>query len=508
MSFLPNHSQIVLRVSNIVKKFPGVTALGGVSLELYSGEIHSLLGENGSGKSTLAKVIAGIYSPDSGAIEVQGKPVRFTSPADAIRYGIFYIPQAPSLIENLTVTENILLVLKSCGLLTKVGRVRETIEEEVSKLGYRIDPDAEASRLSYTQKQIVELAKASILGVKILIVDEVTTYLPKVVRESFYRYMRHIKDEGKTIVLITHKIGEAVDVADRVTVLRSGMVVRTLERKELNADMIRRLMFGERVFPSRKEYSGNSTSANVGKEKMELVRLDDIWANDDTGNVALRGVTLRVGRGEVLGVAGISGNGQKELAEVLVGLRDVKRGHYYLDGVEVTNRGTKAIRAAGVGFIPEAPLHYSFSGDLSLVENVAITSSNNFFIRWSSLAAKVREFVSTYGISVASPKTLVKVLSGGNVMRLAVARELELSKKMLVAYNATRSLDEMFSEMFLSTIRTLARRDNITVVYISESLDEVLAVSDRIAVISSGKIVGLFEREGVERDTVEKLMVM
>ncbi len=506
MSFLGN--QTVLRISNIVKKFPGVVALDGVSLELYSGEIRSLLGENGSGKSTLAKVIAGIYSPDSGSIEIEGRSVRFTSPADAIRYGIFYIPQNPSLIENLTVTENILLVSKSLGLLTKVDKVREIVNEEVSKLGYQIDPDTEVSRLSYTQKQIVELVKASLLGAKILIVDEVTTYLPKVVRESFYRYMRHMKDEGRTIILITHKISEAVEVADRITILRSGVVAKTLEREEFDVDLIRKLMFGERALPTRKEHLENYTLASNRREKVELARLDNIWANDDSGNIALRGLSLKINRGEVLGVAGISGNGQKELAEVLVGLRSIKRGHYYLDGAEVTNRGVKAIRTAGVGFIPEAPLYYSFSGDLSLVENVAIASSNNFLIRWGSLATKVREFMNIYGISVSSPKALVKVLSGGNVMRLAIARELELSKKMLIAYNATRSLDEMFSETFLNTIRMLARRDNIAVVYISESLDEILAVSDKVAVISSGKIVGLFERESVDRETVEKLMVM
>lgn len=506
MSFLAN--QTVLRISNIVKKFPGVTALNGVSLELYSGEIHSLLGENGSGKSTLAKVIAGIYSADSGDIEIEGRSVRFTSPADAIRYGIFYIPQNPGLIENLTVAENLFLVSKSYGLLTNLNKVREIVKEVISKLGYQINPDTEVSRLSYTQKQIVELAKASLLGAKILIVDEVTTYLPKVVRESFYRYMRRMKDEGRTIILITHKISEAVEVADRITILRSGIVVKTLERREFDVDLIRKLMFGERVFPSRKEYSENSTLTDNRSEKLELARLDNIWVNDDSGNVALRGLSFKINRGEVLGIAGISGNGQKELAEVLVGLRNVKRGHYYLDGVEVTNRGVKTIRAAGVGFIPEAPLYYSFSEDLSLVENVAITSSSNFFIRWSSLATKVREFMNFYGISVSSPKAPVKVLSGGNLMRLVIARELELSKKMLVAYNATRSLDEMFSETFLSTIRMLARQNNVAVVYISESLDEILAVSDKVAVISSGKIVGLFERENVDKETVEKLMVM
>jgi simple sugar transport system ATP-binding protein len=235
--------------------------------------------------------------------------------------------------------------------------------------------------------------------------------------------------------------------------------------------------------------------------------LENAWARDDSGNLALRGVTLSIMRGEVLGVVGIAGNGQRELAEVLVGLRGLVRGRYYLRGADVTNRGTGTVRAAGVGFIPEAPLYYIFSGDLSLVENVAIASRWGPVIRWDSLASRVRKLVDTYGISAASPRAPVKTLSGGNIMRLAVARELELSRNMLVAYNATRSLDEAFSEYFLNAVRDLAQRGT-AVVYISESVDEVLAVSNRVAVISSGRIVGLFDREGVNRDTVERLMVM
>ncbi|MCC6047517.1 MAG: ATP-binding cassette domain-containing protein [Desulfurococcaceae archaeon] len=501
MSFL--HTPI-LRVFNIVKRFPGVTALNGVSLELYQGEVHVLLGENGSGKSTLAKVISGIYLPDSGSIEVAGRQVVFSSPADAIRYGIYYIPQTPSLVESLTVTENVLLALRSYSLLAGVGRVREVVREVASKLGTRVDPDTKVSELSYTQRQTVELAKAVLLGARILIVDEVTTYLPRVVREFFYNYVRQVREGGGSVILITHKISEAVEVADRITILRVGTVVRTLERGEFNVELIRKLMFGNRVTSSTVEQPGGPTPGGGGEE---VARLENAWARDDSGNLALRGVTLSIMRGEVLGVVGIAGNGQRELAEVLVGLRGLVRGRYYLRGADVTNRGTGTVRAAGVGFIPEAPLYYIFSGDLSLVENVAIASRWGPVIRWDSLASRVRKLVDTYGISAASPRAPVKTLSGGNIMRLAVARELELSRNMLVAYNATRSLDEAFSEYFLNAVRDLAQRGT-AVVYISESVDEVLAVSNRVAVISSGRIVGLFDREGVNRDTVERLMVM
>jgi simple sugar transport system ATP-binding protein len=492
----------ILRVSNVVKRFPGVTALNGVSLELYQGEVHVLLGENGSGKSTLAKVISGIYLPDSGSIEVAGRRVVFSSPADAIRYGIYYMPQSPSLVESLTVAENVLLALRYYSLLAGVGRVREVMREVASKLGTRVDPDTKVSELSYTQRQAVELAKAVLLGARVLIVDEVTTYLPRVVREFFYNYVRQVREGGGSVILITHKISEAVEVADRITVLRAGTVVRTLERGEFDVELIRKLMFGERVASSAVEPPRGPTPGGG-----EVARLENAWARDDSGNLALRGVTLSIRRGEVLGVVGIAGNGQRELAEVLVGLRGLVRGRYYLGGADVTNRGTGVVRAAGVGFIPEAPLHYIFSGDLGLAENVAIASRWGPVIRWDSLVSKVRKLVDTYGISVASPRTPVKTLSGGNIMRLAIARELELSRSMLVAYNATRSLDEAFSEYFLNAVRDLARQGT-AVVYISESVDEVLAVSDRVAVISSGRIVGLLDREGVNRDTVERLMVM
>lgn len=497
----------ILRVVGITKRFPGVLALDNVSLELYSGEIHSLLGENGSGKSTLAKIVAGIYVPDSGRIEVSGKPLKLLNPVDAVNQGIFYIPQSPSLIERLTVAENMLIALRSHGLLSRVRDIEGLVSEKIRKIGSPIDPGIEVSKLSYTQKQVVELVKASLLGAKVLLIDEVTTYLPKFVRETFYGYLKQLKKEGKAVFLITHKVHEAVEVADRVTIIRSGRIVRTLDKREFNVDTIRKLMFESsdlnihslRDEPPRKQLSMSEKA---------VIWLDSVWAVDESGNYALRGVELSVKTGEILGVVGISGNGQKELAEVLIGLRPIKSGRYYLDGVDITNKGPKIIRTAGIGFISETPFYHSLSGDLSLVENMALSiSKGRLVLPLRFLTAKTREIIERYEISASSLKTQVKVLSGGNVMRFVIARELGFAKKALIALNPTRSLDERFALNFTSTLRESVRTSNLSVVYISESIDEVLRVSDTVAVINGGKIVGVFNKEAVERETLEKLMV-
>lgn len=501
-------AQPVLRVVGVTKRFPGVLALDDVSLELYPGEIHSLLGENGSGKSTLAKVVAGIYVPDRGRIEVLGRSFRFLDPVKAVSYGIVYIPQSPSLIERLTVAENVLIALRTCGILSSVGRVREAIVAKAREMGVDIDPEAEVGKLSYTQKQIVELLKAALLNAKVLLLDEVTTYLPRSLREAFYGYLRLLRSEGRAILLITHRVLEAIEVADRITVMRTGRVVRTMERREFDADLVRRLMFGSPAGLNHVEYlPEEGAPARPAASGRPVILLDDVWAAGETGGHALRGVKVEVAPGEILGVVGIAGNGQRELAEVLVGLRSIERGRYYLDGVDVTNKGPGVIRASGVGFVPEAPLHYSLSGDLSLVENLALVERRGLVLSLKPLAARARELIERYGI-VASPRTQAKVLSGGNVMRLTIARELEFARKALVALNPTRSLDERFALSFLKALRRSSRVSGLSVVYISESLDEALRVSDRVAVISGGRIVGVFSRETVERETLEKLMVM
>ncbi|MEM1681235.1 MAG: ATP-binding cassette domain-containing protein [Sulfolobales archaeon] len=500
-------TQPALRVTGVTKRFPGVLALDRVSLDLYSGEIHSLLGENGSGKSTLAKVIAGIYVPDEGSIEVLGKPLKPVSPADAINHGIFYLPQSPNLIDKLTVTENVLLTLRSYGVMSKVKEVKGLVIREAQNIGSPIDPEAEVGKLSYTQKQVVELLKASLLGTRILLVDEVTTYLPRSVREKFYEYLNRLKSEGKAVLLITHKIPEAIEVADRITVMRSGKVVKTLERKEFDIDLIRKLMFENNGLSA---YTAEGLSVeHITKDEKAVIRLEDVWATDESGNYALRGVRISVRPREILGIVGISGSGQRELSEVLIGLRSVERGRYYLDGVDVTNKGSKVVRAAGVGFVSEVPLYYSLSGDLSLTENMALViRDGGLLLSLKSLSAKTREIMEKYGIVAASPKTQAKVLSGGNVMRFVIARELEFARKALIALNPTRSLDERSVLSFISTLKKRVRIDGLSVVYISESLDEVLQVSDVIAVINNGKIMGVYDRRTVEREVLEKLMVM
>lgn len=493
---------VVLR--NITKRFPGVVALDKVSLDVRKGEVLALLGENGAGKSTLVKILYGIYMPDEGEIIIEGRRVTISDPRDAINLGLVMVSQSPQLIDTLTVAENIILGLRHYGILTPVSRVINYIRKISKEVGIKIDPKTPAWKLSYTQKQLVEMTRAILLGAKVLMLDEAITYLPLEEKKKFYKFIRDFADKGGSVILITHKIYEAMDVADRITVLRLGRVVGTVEKNKVTIDDVRKLMFAER-------------SAEISYERLPLskpedrtvLEVRDLWVRGDFGEYAVKGVSLKVRAGEVLGIAGVAGNGQKELIQAIIGLRKVSRGKILFEGSDVTNKGTSTIRRLGTGYIPDIPTRYGVSLDNTIEENIAIIlGSSNLVINWDDIRFLTRKLIEEYKIMTPSTMTPVKLLSGGNIMKVLVSRELTAAKKLLVAYNPTRALDEATAIKVRRIIKEKAMKEKTAVLFASEDLDEVFQMSDTIAVMNSGRIVGMFPAEKAERREVEKLMVM
>ncbi len=499
-------NDIVLKVKNLTKRFPGVTALDNVNFELRYGEIHGLLGENGAGKSTLVKILYGIYTPDSGEIYIDGRKVVITSPIDALKHGLALVSQNPQLIDKLTIAENLILGLTKLGLMTPIRRIYGKLRELSEELGIEIDPNVEVWKLSYTQKQLVEILKALLLGAKVLMIDEATTLLPSNEKRRFYEFLRKFTLEGGSVILITHKIREALEVSDRITVLRLGKVVGTVRPNEVSIDEVRMMMFGKRI--KEINYYVEEQIKALVRDKVVL-EVRDLWVLGDHGTYAVRGVSFNIHRGEILGIAGVAGNGQNELAQSIMGLRKVVKGKIIIDGHDVTNKDTVKVRELGVGYIPDSPLKHGVAPDGSIEDNIAMLPCiARGIVRWSYVRSLARKLISEYDIVAPSTKTPIKLLSGGNIMKVLVSRELSIARKLLIAYNPTRALDEATAMKVRKMIKRKAWEEGTAVLLISEDLDEVLQLSDYVAVMNSGKIVSLIPKGRIVREEVEKLMVV
>ncbi len=494
----------LVELRGITKRFPGALALDRVSFTVRRGEILALLGENGAGKSTLVKILYGVYTPDEGEIYVDGRRVFIASPRDAVKLGIVMVPQNPQLIGSLTVAENLCLSLQEHGLLARVSRVEEVVRKASKELGVEVDPRAPAYTLDYTRKQIVEIVRALLLKAKLIMVDEATTYLPSREKRVFYEFFRSFTSRGGSIVLITHKVREALEVADRIAVLRSGKLVGVVEKSRATLDGVRKMMFGEKAEAIERAIR---IEARVNGRK-PVLEVEDLWVKGDFGEHAVRGASLVVREGEVVGVAGIAGNGQKELVHAVMGLRKPDRGRIKLLGLDVTGKGAGIVRKLGVGYIPDSPTIYGVSLDNTIEENIAVlVAPKGLLLRWSDVSKLALELVKRYEVKAASIKVPVKLLSGGNIMKVIVSRELEYARKLIVAHNPTKALDEVTAKRVREDLRKKAR-EGAGVLLVSEDLDEVLEVSDRVLVMSGGKIVGEFGARSASRSEIEELMVM
>ncbi|MBN2404224.1 MAG: ABC transporter ATP-binding protein [Coriobacteriia bacterium] len=490
----------VLELREITKIFPGVVANDRVSLELERGEIVALLGENGAGKSTLMNVVYGLMSSDGGQILVNGEMVKIKSPRQAIDLGIGMVHQHFMLVEPLTVTENIILGREPGRLgVIDFATARQKVQEISARYGLKVDPDAKIMDLSVGMQQRVEILKALYQGASVLILDEPTAVLtPQEVKELF-RVVRSLVDEGLSVVFITHKLEEVMSVSDRIVVMRDGKVVGETKPSETDDVGLARMMVGRDVVLSVEK--GPST---CGAQVLEVT---DLEVRDDRGLEAVRGVSFTVCGGEVVALAGVSGNGQSELVEAIVGLRRPSSGSLQLKGLDITHASARASIEAGVSHIPEDRHRRGLVLEFDLAENLILGDhrlppfASHGIMHPSAIAGVAERRIEDYDVRTPSWHVLASNLSGGNQQKVVVAREIGRNPELLVAAQPTRGLDVGSIEFVHKQI--LAERENgKAVLLVSLELEEVLSLADRILVIFEGRIVQEFTVDEVDEETL------
>jgi general nucleoside transport system ATP-binding protein len=490
----------VVKMSGIVKRFPGVLANDHVDFELCSGEIHALLGENGAGKSTLMNVLAGLYKPDAGIIQINGKTVNFASPRDAIKAGIGMVHQHFMLVPSQTVTENVLLGLDDPSFFMRLNEYDEKIAELGEKYGLEVDPRAKVWQLSVGEQQRVELLKMLYRGAQVLIMDEPTAVLAPTEIDDLFQTLHSMTAQGKSIIFISHKLNEVATIADRITVLRRGKVTANgLPAKGVTTQELARQMVGREVV-----FRVEKIPAKPGDVVLDV---RDVHAENDKGLPALRGLSLNVRAGEIVGVAGVAGNGQRELSQVISGLRKCTSGDVKLTGDLVSNRPTLYGIQRGLAYVPEDRTHVGSSPNLSVTDNVIMKKyrqapiSRGGLLDMNQATRFAKELKEAYDIIVPTVETPVRLLSGGNLQRVILAREISGEPAFMVAVQPTRGLDVGAIEG-VHRLLLVQREAGSGVLLISEELEELFALADRIYVIYEGRIMGEIQM-GVEEPTDE-----
>jgi simple sugar transport system ATP-binding protein len=493
-----------LEMRGITKRFPGVLANDKVDFDVKSGEVHALLGENGAGKSTLMKILYGLYHPDEGEILLNGKPVMISSPMDSINLGIGMIHQHFMLVQTLTVAENVALGLPSSrGALTDLDRVSKRILELADIYGLKIDPSAYIWQLSVGQQQRVEIIKALYRGAALLILDEPTAVLtPQEVNELFV-IMRQMVRDGHALIFISHKLHEVVDISRRVTVLRDGRTIGTRPTSEITKQDLANWMVGREVgfTPDR----GDVTPGEI------RLQLEGIHCGSDRGTPGLRGVSLEVRSGEILGIAGVSGNGQRELAEAVTGLRKIVSGHVRLEGRDVTNFPPGELTERMLSYIPEERMRDGMIKDFTVAENLILREhhkppySRSGFLNLGGIANHADKLIREFRVKTPSRDTFAKNLSGGNIQKVVLAREISRNPRAILAAQPTRGLDIGATEYVRMELLE-QRKKGAAIMLISEDLDEILALSDRIAVIYEGRIMDIVPRVDAAPEKLGLLM--
>jgi general nucleoside transport system ATP-binding protein len=495
---------VVLEARGITKRFPGVVANDDVDFDLRRGEVHCVLGENGAGKTTLMNVIFGLYQPDEGELLVDGEPVAFHSSADAIARRIGMVHQHFQLVQVFTVAENVILgeeIRK--GAVLDLDEARRRIAALSSRYGLYVDPDARIEDLSVGEQQRVELLKALYRDADILILDEPTAVLTPGEVDEFFGVVRSLTGQGKSIVFITHKLREVLAVADRITVLRNGRVVGSADPDEATQASLASLMVGREIILSIEK-----GPADPGDVRLSV---RDLTVADERGVLAVSGLTFDVRAGEIYGIAGVEGNGQRELVEAIAGMRRASAGTIVLDGTDITHATPRQVDELGVGHIPEDRNKHGVVGSFTVADNLVLNTYGRApFVRrrirqLRAIDEQARDLVRRYDVRTPGIHTPVANLSGGNQQKVIVARELSGDPRFLVVAQPTRGLD-VGSIEFIHR-RIVAMRDAGTaVLLVSAELDEIFTLSDRIGVLFRGQLVGEFPRAEATRETIGLLM--
>ncbi len=492
-------ADLVLELRGITKQFPGVLANDHVDFDLRRGEVHALLGENGAGKSTLMSILYGLYTPDEGEILVHGERVQMSTPREAIERGIGMVHQHFMLIPVMTVAENIVLAEEptKAGVVLDLQTARSRVRELAAQFNFAIDPDARIENISVGQQQRVEILKSLYRRADILILDEPTAVLTPQEAQELFGILKGLVREGMSIIFISHKLNEVLDIADRITVLRRGRKIETLPAAGATEAGLASLMVGRDVL-----LRVDKEPASPGEVLLEV---DDLHVLDDRELPAVRGVSFQVHAGEIVGIAGVDGNGQTELIEALTGLRAVQSGSFSVAGHDLTKAGTHEILSAGIGHIPEDRHRRGLVLDFSLAENIALhdydkpPNSRFGFLSPGRIVERAQRVLTEFDVRGGGPQTLAKSLSGGNQQKVVVAREVGNDPRVLIAAQPTRGLDVGAIE-FVHRRLVEERNEGRAVLLVSLELEEILSLSDRILVMYEGEIAAEFGPEAGEEE--------
>lgn len=493
----------LLQLQHIRKTFPGVVALDDVSFSVAAGEIHTLLGENGAGKSTLMNVLTGFYAPDRGSILLDDQPVRFSSPRESLSRGIGMVYQHFMLVPAHSVLENILVALQTVPLLFPRRKLREKVAETVEEFGLDLDLDAPVWKLSIGAQQWIELIKLLMRDCRLLILDEPTAVLTPQEAAKLFKVLNQLKEQGKSIIFISHKMREVMEISDRVTILKKGRSVTTLAAGDFDQNRLAKLMIGGDSIPEWQKSLPFSDEL--------ILEIENISVRNDRGLSDLDNFSLQLKKGEILGIAGVAGNGQKALAEALTGLVRVESGRIMAAGSDITRSCARSSYIAGIAHIPEDRKAIGIAPDLSLDENLILKNfrsprfRHGFFQSRSAIQQNAEEKIDQFAIKAGPKGSPVRLLSGGNIQKVIIARELSERPQVLVALYPTRGLD-IGSAEYVHKVIAEGAGDGMGTILISEDLDELYKISDRIAVIFRGQLVGYVDPATASREQIGLMM--
>lgn len=504
----------LLLMQGVHKSFGSALALNNVNFQLDSREIHGLLGGNGAGKTTLMNILYGLYRADAGEIHLRGQKVDIRSPKDALRYGIGMVHQHFLQVESFTVVQNVVLgTSPGHALSLDLKGAEQRIRDLAERFGLQVDPHALIEELPIGMRQKVEILKALYRGVRILILDEPTTSLTPQEVDSLFQTIRVMVKEGLSVVFITHKLREVQSVCDRITVLRDGKNVMTARREESTEEALVRAMVGEGLdiktsilFARR---GRDETAPNAGAQV--VLQVHNLNVMNDKGARLVKDCTFHLCEKEILGVAGVAGNGQRELAESLMGLRPVAQGEIRFNDTSVSALGTRELLRQGVAYIPEDRLHDGFLPTASVAHNLILGAhcdapySGNLLLNWKTIYQASRQLIGEYNVRTLGPHDTGGNLSGGNIQRVIIARAFSRPLRLLIAHNPTRGLDLASTELVYAKMLEQKQKE-LAILLISEDLDELMLLSDRIAVLFKGEIMGLVNRAQFDKYQIGRMM--
>lgn len=498
----------VLELRNLSKLYGGkVLANDHISFDLQEGEVHALLGENGAGKSTLMKILYGIEQPDEGSIVLKGQIVNIRNSSDAIRLGIGMVHQELMLIPYLTVAENIILGKEEKNAFGKLNirKAVNNIKELSDSYNLDVDPNAYVKDLTIGQRQRVEIIKLLYRNANILIFDEPTALLTPQESDALFAVLNRLRNAGKSIIFITHKLREVYQIADRMTVIRHGRVIGTTTPEETDEDELTRMMVGKTVSHVR--------VLNGSVSNQTTLKVENLVVEDRDGIKPVNNLSFEIHKGEILGVAGIEGNGQTQLAQVLIGLIPIFNGRIVFDGMSLHGKNTKEIRGAGVGCIPDDRQGMGLIVDMHIYDNLILNefdkkpfARNRFYEDLEAIKDNARKKMKRFSISASGENTLIRELSGGNQQKVVVARELEENLKLLIAAQPTRGVDIASTDYIQMKLIDAARK-GCAILLISSDLDELIKISNRIMVMSRGKSVGIVDGNNATREMLGRMML-